>query len=162
MVASLCSNSNMASFPNTYTHRKVADTASKACEICYKPSASVLVTPENKVRYSEALISSLGYLFCSYMQDFFYICPAHLKDNGFCSPLIDKAAIAAKKKKEMEAEFERVKQEIEEKRKKKKEKGKAKEQDKDSEKDKDGKDAGKDDKKSAEKVGFSYTILQKA
>jgi hypothetical protein len=39
----------MASFPNVYTHRKVADTASKACEICYKPSASVLVAPENKV-----------------------------------------------------------------------------------------------------------------
>jgi len=40
---------NMASFPNVYTHRKVADTASKACEICYKPTTSVLVTPENKV-----------------------------------------------------------------------------------------------------------------
>lgn len=39
----------MASFPNIYNHRKVADTASKACEICYKPSTSVLVTPENKV-----------------------------------------------------------------------------------------------------------------
>ena len=39
----------MASFPNIYTHRKVADTASKACEICFKPSTSVLVTPENKV-----------------------------------------------------------------------------------------------------------------
>jgi hypothetical protein len=38
----------MASFPNIYTHRKVADTASKACEVCYKPSTSVLVTPENK------------------------------------------------------------------------------------------------------------------
>ena len=37
----------MASFPNVYTHRKVADTASKSCEICYKPSTSVLVTPEN-------------------------------------------------------------------------------------------------------------------
>jgi hypothetical protein len=45
----------MASFPNVYTHRKVADTASKACEICFKPSTSVLVTPENKVqrRYTE-------------------------------------------------------------------------------------------------------------
>lgn len=40
----------MASIPNVYTHRKVADTASKACEICYKPSTSVLVTAENKVR----------------------------------------------------------------------------------------------------------------
>lgn len=47
----------MASFPNVYTHRKVADTASKSCEICYKPSTSVLVTPENKVPY---LISYTG------------------------------------------------------------------------------------------------------
>ena len=39
----------MASFQNIYTHRKVADTASKACEICYKPSTSVLVAPDNKV-----------------------------------------------------------------------------------------------------------------
>ncbi|PQE26261.1 VPS4-associated 1 protein [Rutstroemia sp. NJR-2017a BBW] len=28
----------MASFPNIWTHRKVADTAAKSCEICYKPS----------------------------------------------------------------------------------------------------------------------------
>jgi hypothetical protein len=41
----------MASFPNIYTHRKVADTASKACEVCYKPSTSVLVTTENKVSH---------------------------------------------------------------------------------------------------------------
>ena len=39
----------MASFPNIYMHRKAADTASKACEICYKPTTSVLVTAENKV-----------------------------------------------------------------------------------------------------------------
>jgi len=41
-------------FQNIYTHRKVADTSAKACEICYKPSTSVLVAPENKV------IKSLG------------------------------------------------------------------------------------------------------
>ena len=39
----------MASFPNIYTHRKVADTAAKPCSICYKPSSSVMVTAENKV-----------------------------------------------------------------------------------------------------------------
>jgi hypothetical protein len=43
------SSFDMASFPNVYTHRKVADTASKPCEICYKPSSSVLVASENKV-----------------------------------------------------------------------------------------------------------------
>jgi hypothetical protein len=60
----------MASFPNVYTHRKVADTASKACEICFKPSTSVLVTPENKVqrRYTElvwlGVNAGLGLLLC--------------------------------------------------------------------------------------------------
>ncbi|KAK0116845.1 hypothetical protein ONS96_012693 [Cadophora gregata f. sp. sojae] len=117
----------MASFANVYTHRKVADTASKACEICYKPSTSVLVASENK--------------------DFFYVCPGHLKDKGFCNPIIDEAAIAAKKKKEMDAEIERVKQEFDEKQKKKKEKESAKEKEKDKEKDKD-KDS---DKKATEK-----------
>ncbi|KAN0108130.1 DUF1742 domain containing protein [Hyaloscypha variabilis] len=117
----------MASFPNIYTHRKVADTASKACEICYKPSTSVLVTADNK--------------------DFFYVCPAHLKDKGFCNPIIDEAAVAAKKKKEMDAEIERVKKEFEEKQKKKKDKEKEKEK----EKDKDKKDEKKDEKKPEDK-----------
>ncbi|KAF8862300.1 DUF1742-domain-containing protein [Acephala macrosclerotiorum] len=116
----------MASFPNIYTHRKVADTASKACEICYKPSTSVLVTPENK--------------------DFFYVCPSHMKDKGFCSPIVDEAAVAAKKKREMEAEVQRVKQEFEEKQKKKKEKEKAKDKDAKDEKT-DNKNEKTDEKK---------------
>lgn len=40
--------SDMA-FPNVYTHRKVAETKLKACDICYKLSSSVLITPDNKV-----------------------------------------------------------------------------------------------------------------
>ncbi|KAK3317376.1 hypothetical protein B0T19DRAFT_434873 [Cercophora scortea] len=40
------------SFPNTYTHRKVAESSAKSCEICYRPSTSVLVTPENKVGHT--------------------------------------------------------------------------------------------------------------
>ncbi|OWP03643.1 hypothetical protein B2J93_3264 [Marssonina coronariae] len=112
----------MASLANIYTHRKVADTAAKACEICYKPSTSVLVAPENK--------------------DFFYVCPAHLKDKGFCNAIIDEVAVAAKKKKEMEAEVERVKQEFEEKKKKKLERDMAKDKDKE-------KDKGKSDKTAA-------------
>jgi hypothetical protein len=41
-----------APFPNIYTHRKVAETSSKACDVCYKPSTSVLITPDKKVRLS--------------------------------------------------------------------------------------------------------------
>ncbi|KAI0385619.1 DUF1742-domain-containing protein [Hypomontagnella monticulosa] len=116
------------SFPNIWHHRKVADTSAKACEVCFKPSSSVLVTPENK--------------------DFFYVCPAHIKDRGFCSPIIDQDAAAAKKKKEMEDELERVKKEYEEKQRKKKEKDvkASKESEKDKEKDeKDSKTAEKKD-----------------
>lgn len=38
-----------AQFPNLYTHRKVAETSSKACDICYKPTTSVLITHDKKV-----------------------------------------------------------------------------------------------------------------
>ena len=38
------------SFPNVYAHRKVADTSAKSCDICFKPSTSVLITPDSKVR----------------------------------------------------------------------------------------------------------------
>ncbi|KAK4663834.1 uncharacterized protein QC763_502390 [Podospora pseudopauciseta] len=93
-------------FSNEYTHRKVAETSAKSCEICYKPSSSVLITSDNK--------------------DWFYVCPSHLKDTGFCTPKIDHAAIEARKKKELEDEIERVKKEYEEKQKKKKEKAEKK------------------------------------
>ncbi|KAK7697554.1 hypothetical protein SLS64_013436 [Diaporthe eres] len=123
----------MASFPNVYTHRKVAEAASKRCEICFKPSTSVLVTPDK--------------------EDFFFVCPSHLKDRGFCSPIVDQAAIDAKKKKDMEAEVEKVKKEYEERQRKKKEESeKSKDKDKDKEKEKDGDDKKKadDDKKADE------------
>ncbi|RDW91477.1 DUF1742-domain-containing protein [Coleophoma crateriformis] len=109
-----------APFPNIYTHRKVADTASKACDICYKPSTSVLVTPENKAY------------------------------KAFCTPVVDEAAIAARKKREMDAEIQRVKEEFEEKQRKKKEKDNAKEKEKEKEKD-DSKDKDKKDGKDTEK-----------
>lgn len=50
-------------FSNEYNIRKVAESESKACYICYKPSETVLLS-ENKV-------------------DFFYICPSHLLDSLF-------------------------------------------------------------------------------
>ncbi|KAI1086994.1 DUF1742-domain-containing protein [Rostrohypoxylon terebratum] len=119
------------SFPNIWNHRKVADTSAKACEVCFKPSTSVLVTPESK--------------------DFFYVCPSHLKDRGFCSPIIDQEAIAAKKKKEMEDELERVKKEYEERQRKKKEKESNTAKDSDKTKDDQGKDSKKDDEKNDSK-----------
>ncbi|KAK3346936.1 VPS4-associated protein 1 [Lasiosphaeria hispida] len=117
------------SFPNVYTHRRVAESSAKSCDICFKPSTSVLITPDNK--------------------DFFYVCPSHLKDPGFCIPKIDQAAAEARKKRELEAEIARVKKEYEEKQKKKK--GKEKEKEKEKEKDKKGdkskdKDKDKDSK----------------
>lgn len=37
------------SLTNVWHLRKVAETSSKACYICYKPTTSVLVTPDKKV-----------------------------------------------------------------------------------------------------------------
>ena len=55
--------------PNVWHLRTVAEVSRKNCMICFKPSTSVLITPNSK--------------------DFFYICRGHLKDRGFCSPLED-------------------------------------------------------------------------
>ncbi|KAL3468304.1 VPS4-associated protein 1 [Aspergillus heterothallicus] len=113
-----------SSLPNIWHLRRVAEAAAKACLICHKPSSSVLITPNNK--------------------DFFYVCPVHLQDRHFCSPIIDAEEEAAKKKAEaMAKEIEKVKQEYEEKQKRKKEKGKEKKKDDskdDSKETKDSKD----------------------
>ncbi|KAL5086398.1 hypothetical protein Trisim1_009122 [Trichoderma cf. simile WF8] len=123
-----------APFPNLYTHRKVAESAAKACDICYKPSSSVLITPDKK--------------------DFFYICPLHLKDRYFCTPKIDEEAIKAKREKDLAEEKDKLMKEYQEKQRKKKEKEKEKEKEKDKDKDKDegkDKDKEKDKDKDAEK-----------
>ncbi|KAI0161583.1 AAA-ATPase Vps4-associated protein 1-domain-containing protein [Xylariaceae sp. FL1272] len=130
------------SLPNIWHHRKVADTSAKGCEICYKPSTSVLVTPDK--------------------QDFFYVCPSHLKDRGFASPIVDHEAIAARKKKEMDEEIAKVKKEYEEKQRKKNEKEKEKDKDKDKA-NKDGKeDDDKKDDKAAKKDGDTPEDKEKA
>ncbi|GAB0133346.1 hypothetical protein EsDP_00001758 [Epichloe bromicola] len=104
-----------APFPNLYIHRKVAETAAKACDVCYKPSSSVLITADKK--------------------DFFYVCPAHLKDTYFCTPKIDEEAIKAKREKALAEKTEKLKKEYEEKQRKKKEKESKKNND-DKDKDK--------------------------
>lgn len=110
---------------NIYHLRKVADTAAKACDVCYKPSSSVLITPDSK--------------------DFFYVCPSHLKDSNFCQPSESEvAALAEKKKKEdLAHEIEKIKQEYENKMKKKEEKRKAN-KDKKDDKEKETKKADQD------------------
>ncbi|KAM3559641.1 hypothetical protein MY1884_003350 [Beauveria asiatica] len=109
-----------APFPNIYNHRKVAEASAKACDICYKMSTSVLITPDKK--------------------DFFYVCAVHLKDRYFCTPKIDEEAAKAKREQELEAEKVKLKKEYEDKQRKKKEK---EEKDK---KDKNKDDNEKDDK----------------
>ncbi|PKY02202.1 DUF1742-domain-containing protein [Aspergillus campestris IBT 28561] len=116
------------SLPNIYHLRRVADTAAKACSICYKPSSCVLITPDNK--------------------DYFYVCAAHLKDRHFCTPIVDTEGAAAKKKREeeeaLEREIEVVKREYEEKqRRKNKSKGEDGKEDKDGDGDKKEKEKGK-------------------
>ncbi|KAJ5150738.1 Protein of unknown function DUF1742 [Penicillium coprophilum] len=112
------------SLTNVYHVRRVADNSAKACLICYKPSTSVMITPDNK--------------------DFFYVCPAHLQDKHFCSPIIDTEGQAKRLKEEqMAKEIEKVKREYEEKQRRKKEREKASGKDNKEQNDK-GKDEPKD------------------
>ncbi|KAL1304815.1 hypothetical protein AAFC00_003743 [Neodothiora populina] len=120
---------------NIWHLRKVADTAAKACYICYKPSSSVLITPDNK--------------------DFFYVCPSHLKDTNFCTPTESEATAIAERKKqeELDQEIERVKQEYEAKMKKKEAKRKEKQDKKEKEDKKGDKESDeKDEKEKEEKI----------
>jgi hypothetical protein len=109
---------------NLYHRRLVASTAAKACWICYKPSATVLITPDQ--------------------DDWFHICPGHLSDNKFAIAK-DAEDIAEKQRKaEVDKEIEAVKREFEEKMRKKMDRRKQKEYEKDGK---------KDDKKEDEKTG---------
>ncbi|XRM47359.1 hypothetical protein ABZX51_010340 [Aspergillus tubingensis] len=126
------------SLQNIWHLRRVADTAAKACYICYKPSSSVLITPDNR--------------------DFFYVCPSHLQDRHFCSPIVDTEAAAAKAKEEaMAREIERVKKEYEEKQQRKKNK----DAEKDKDKKEDDKDKEKDDKSATKKGDEEDKKMQK-
>lgn len=54
-------------FPNEYNLRIVGESDSKSCNVCFKPTTSVLLS-SNKV-------------------DFFYVCPNHLKDESYAKPI---------------------------------------------------------------------------
>ncbi|KAF2653388.1 DUF1742-domain-containing protein [Lophiostoma macrostomum CBS 122681] len=115
--------------PNVWHHRRVAESSAKACWICYKPSTSVMITPDSK--------------------DFFYICVGHLSDRGFCLPDAEEAAAAEarKKKEEMDREIEKVKKEYEEKQTLKREKRKEKDKGKDKDTKKQDDEEDKEDEK---------------
>lgn len=86
------------------------------------------------------------------------MCPGHLKDRGFCAPVVDEAAVAAKKKQEMDAEVERVKKEFDEKQQKRRTKeneGKVRDEDKDKKQDK--KNSKAEEASLEEKVLYSMT-----
>ncbi|KAK0336311.1 hypothetical protein LTR91_000890 [Friedmanniomyces endolithicus] len=114
---------------NLYHRRLVADSAAKACWICYKPSSIVLITPDQ--------------------DDYFYICAGHLKDTKFATAKDADDVAERKRNEELAKEIEAVKKEFEEKMRKKMARRKQKEYEKDGkeEKKKDGKEAEKEDAK---------------
>lgn len=50
----------MSLLQNVWHHRRVADGSAKACWICFKPSTSVLITPNNKVIKLRIVITSMN------------------------------------------------------------------------------------------------------
>ncbi|KAL8902805.1 MAG: hypothetical protein Q9171_007594 [Xanthocarpia ochracea] len=89
--------------------------------------------------------------------DHFYVCPGHLKDRAFCTPIVDEAeAAAAKKKEDLDREIELIKAEYAEKLKKRKKSKESKKKEKSSEKTKgkekeSGQDSEDDEESKAEK-----------
>jgi len=117
---------------NLYHRRLVAESGAKACWICYKPSSTVLITPEQ--------------------DDWFHICPGHLIDSKFAIAK-DAEDLAEKRRKEaLDKEIELVKKEFDEKVRKKLARRKEKEQEKGEDKKKaEQKEASEDDKDEKEK-----------
>ncbi|KAK3670495.1 hypothetical protein LTR78_009599 [Recurvomyces mirabilis] len=105
----------MASPTNLYHRRLVAEKSAKACWICYKPSSTVLITPNQ--------------------DDWFHICAGHLIDSKFAIAKDADDIAERKRKEEIDKEIQVVKAEFEEKMRKKMARRKQKEY----EKDKDGK-----------------------
>ena len=120
---------------NLYHRRLVAESGAKACWICYKPSSTVLITPEQ--------------------DDWFHVCPGHLKDPKFAIAKDEKDLAEKKRQEELDKEIEAVKKEFEEKMRKKLARRKQKEyekEDKEEEKKKDEKEDEKEEKEKEEKL----------
>lgn len=117
---------------NLYHRRLVNQANAKACWICYKPSSTVLITPDQ--------------------DDWFHICPGHLKDRKFAMPQDEVNLAEQKRKEELDKEIEAVKKEFEEKMRKKLARRKQKEYEKDEKKEEKKKEEteDKDDEKAKE------------
>lgn len=137
-----------AALKNEWHHRKVAEGQAKACWICFKPSTSVLITPDSKVGI---LKHCFGLKLIA--QDFFYVCPGHLKDRGFAiQDAAEAAAFEERKKKEaMDHEIEAVKREFAEKQKEKEKRRKERAKKTDKDKKKEEKKEDEEEDKSDEK-----------
>lgn len=123
---------------NIYHRRLVADSGAKACWICYKPSSTVLITPDQ--------------------DDWFHICSGHLTDRKFAIPKDAEDLEEKKRKEELDKEIESVKKEFEEKMRKKLARRKQKEYEKEDPKDKkkdkaeQGKEDDQDEKEKQDKL----------
>lgn len=115
---------------NLYHRRLVAESGAKACWICYKPSSTVLITPEQG--------------------DWFHICPGHLTDRKFAIPQDEEDLAEKKRQEELQKEIEAVKQEFEEKMRKKLARRKQKEYEKEEKQEE--KDDEKDEKEKEQKL----------
>ena len=120
---------------NLYQRRLVAESGARACWICYKPSSTVLITPDQ--------------------DDWFHVCPGHLKDSKFAIPKDEKDLAEKKRQEDLEKEIEAVKKEFEEKMRKKLARRKQKEYEKEEkkeEKKKEEKEDENDEKENAERL----------
>lgn len=109
-----------------YHRRLVAESGAKACWICYKPSSTVLITPDQ--------------------DDWFHICQGHLSDRKFAISKDADDLAEKKRKEELDQEIEAVKKEFEEKMRKKLARRKQKEYEKEDKK----KEVKKEDKEDDE------------
>lgn len=94
---------------NVYYRRLTAESASKACWICYKPTSTVLITEAQ--------------------DDWFNICPGHLKDSKFATAKDAEDLEKRRREEAIEKEIAAVKKEYEEKLKLKQKKKDSKKED---------------------------------
>jgi hypothetical protein len=116
---------------NLYHRRLVAESGAKACWICYRPSSTVLITPEQ--------------------DDWFHVCPGHLKDRKFAIPKDEEDLAEKKRQEELDKEIEAVKAEFAAKMKAKLDRRRLKEYEKEGKTDDKTKESKEDESEEKEK-----------